>query len=303
METTRMDLLVTLDEHYLPQLRVMLTSLRLSHPGVQCRVYLLHRSIPEERLAALESGLAGWGYQLVLIRVDEAVFQDAPVTDRYPQEMYYRLLAARFLPEELKRVLYLDPDTLVINSLLPLWELELDGHLFAAAAHTGKTEIANNVNRFRLGTEGDYYNSGVLLMDLERCRNEIHTEELFDYVSNHGDELILPDQDILNALYGGRVLAVDDFIWNYDARNFSNYLVRSMGEADLDWVMAPYRRPALLRQGEALEKELPPPVPGAVPPLYELGGQIPAGSRHMSWKGPVHMDRALFSYRFEWVSV
>ena len=94
METTRMDLLVTLDEHYLPQLRVMLTSLRLSHPGVQCRVYLLHRSIPEERLAALESGLAGWGYQLVLIRVDEAVFQDAPVTDRYPQEMYYRLLAA-----------------------------------------------------------------------------------------------------------------------------------------------------------------------------------------------------------------
>ena len=126
----------------------------------------------------------------------------------------------------------------MINSLLPLWELELDGHLFAAAAHTGKTEIANNVNRFRLGTEGDYYNSGVLLMDLERCRNEIHTEELFDYVSNHGDELILPDQDILNALYGGRVLAVDDFIWNYDARNFSNYLVRSMGEADLDWVMA-----------------------------------------------------------------
>lgn len=208
METTRMDLLVTLDEHYLPQLRVMLTSLRLSHPGVQCRVYLLHRSIPEERLAALESGLAGWGYQLVLIRVDEAVFQDAPVTDRYPQEMYYRLLAARFLPEELKRVLYLDPDTLVINSLLPLWELELDGHLFAAAAHTGKTEIANNVNRFRLGTEGDYYNSGVLLMDLERCRNEIHTEELFDYVSNHGDEL-----SCRTRIFSTRSMAAGCWLW------------------------------------------------------------------------------------------
>lgn len=46
METTRMDLLVTLDEHYLPQLRVMLTSLRLSHPGVQCRVYLLPSEHP-----------------------------------------------------------------------------------------------------------------------------------------------------------------------------------------------------------------------------------------------------------------
>ena len=159
------------------------------------------------------------------------------MTDRYPQEMYYRLLAARFLPEELKRVLYLDPDTLVINSLLPLWELELDGHLFAAAAHTGKTEIANNVNRFRLGTEGDYYNSGVLLMDLERCRNEIHTEELFDYVSNHGDELILPDQDILNGLYGTRILGVDDSVWNYDARRYDRYWLGSHGEKDMDWVM------------------------------------------------------------------
>ena len=124
METTRMDLLVTLDEHYLPQLRVMLTSLHLSHPGVRCRVYLLHRGIPEERLAALGGGLARWDFSLMPIQVDETVFQDAPVTDRYPQEMYYRLLAARFLPEELDRVLYLDPDTLVINSLLPLWELE-----------------------------------------------------------------------------------------------------------------------------------------------------------------------------------
>ena len=231
-------LLVALDGNYLPQLQVLLTSISINSPQDVGALYLMHSGIPAESLQRVEKQCSAFGCALHPVPVSADFFQEAPVTKRYPQEMYYRLLAARFLPEELKRVLYLDPDTLVINSLLPLRELELDGHLFAAAAHTGKTEIANNVNRFRLGTEGDYYNSGVLLMDLERCRNEIHTEELFDYVSNHGDELILPDQDILNALYGGRVLAVDDFIWNYDARNFSNYLVRSMGEADLDWVMA-----------------------------------------------------------------
>lgn len=47
----------------------------------------------------------------------------------------------------------------------------------------------------------------------------------------------MPDQDVLNALYGDRVLELDDFIWNYDARNFSNYRMRSFGEADIDWVM------------------------------------------------------------------
>jgi len=31
--------------------------------------------------------------------------------------MYYRLLAFKFLPEELDRILYLDPDILVINPI------------------------------------------------------------------------------------------------------------------------------------------------------------------------------------------
>ena len=240
METTRMDLLVTLDEHYLPQLRVMLTSLRLSHRGVQCRVYLLHRSIPEERLAALESGLAGWGYQLVLIRVDEAVFQDAPVTDRYPQEMYYRLLAARFLPEELKRVLYLDPDILVINPVRALYDTDLEGDLMAAATHTGLLAgITDPVNRLRLENyEAEaYYNSGVLVMDLSAMRREVRPGDIFDYAREHADILLMPDQDVLNGLYGGQILGVDDSLWNYDARRFDRYLLLSQGERDMDWVM------------------------------------------------------------------
>ena len=37
-------------------------------------------------------------------------------------------------------------------------------------------------------------------MDLERARKEIHAEELFSYVKEHAMELLLPDQDVLNAL-------------------------------------------------------------------------------------------------------
>ena len=151
--------------------------------------------------------------------------------------MYYRLLASHLLPKLLKRVLYLDPDILVINPLRPLWETDLQGKLFAAAAHTGKTELANSVNQLRLGTEQDYYNSGVLLMDLEAGRREIVPQEIFQYVEQHRKELILPDQDILNALYSKKILPLEDALWNYDARNYSNYLLRSGGRCDLRWVM------------------------------------------------------------------
>lgn len=47
----------------------------------------------------------------------------------------------------------------------------------------------------------------------------------------------MPDQDLLNARYGDRVLPIDDVLWNYDARNYNNYLLRSSGVCDVRWVM------------------------------------------------------------------
>ena len=235
MET--IDLLVSLDENYLPQLRVMLYSASLNNPGVHFRVFLLHRGFSTELLSSLSRQLEVLDMELRAVRVDERLFESAPVMKQYPQEMYYRLLAAQLLPEDMDRVLYLDPDILVINPLTPLWRLDMGGKLFAAAAHTGMTELANNVNRLRLGTERDYFNSGVLLIDLARCRAEVNPEEIFSYVSEHAEELLLPDQDILNALYSSRILELDDALWNYDARNFKNYLMRSNGAADMEWVI------------------------------------------------------------------
>ena len=178
-----------------------------------------------------------WGYAFHPVQVRDALFENAPVTRQYPKEMYYRLLASHLLPGDLKRVLYLDPDILVINPIRPLWEMDLQGNLFAAAAHTGKTELANNINQLRLGTENAYFNSGVLLMDLEAGRREIIPQEIFRYVEQHRRELILPDQDILNGLYGSELYPVEESLWNYDARRFDRYQISSQGEMDMDWVM------------------------------------------------------------------
>lgn len=238
MRQNTIDLLTTLNENYLPQLRVLLTSILLNNPGERFRLYLIHRGISPEELGRLSAQCSRQEIAFYPVTVDDTLFADAPTTRQYPQEMYYRLMAAQLLPEELDRVLYLDPDILVINPLRPLWEMELGEKLFAAAAHTGKTEIANDVNRIRLGTEHKYYNSGVLLIHLAACRQEIRPEEIFRYAEQHAKELLLPDQDILNALYGSRTLELDDYIWNYDARKYSSYLFRSSGEADVDWVMA-----------------------------------------------------------------
>ena len=233
----RIQILTTLNENYLPRLQVLLTSIYVTQPEDKADIWLIHSGLTDEALSSIRCQCRLFGFGFYPVMADSSAFTNAPVSTQYPREMYYRLLAAQLLPDSLHRVLYLDPDILVINSLRPLWETDLKGNLFAAAAHTGKTELANNINQLRLGTNHNYYNSGVLLIDLERARKEILAEELFSYVKEHAKELLLPDQDVLNAMYGRRILEIDDSIWNYDARNYNNYLLRSAGVCDMDWVM------------------------------------------------------------------
>ena len=159
---------------------------------------------------------------------------------RRKRRAYSAVLGAELLPRSLDRVLYLDPDILVINPVRALYDTDLEGDLMAAATHTGLLAgITDPVNRLRLENyEAEaYYNSGVLVMDLSAMRREVRPGDIFDYAREHADILLMPDQDVLNGLYGGQILGVDDSLWNYDARRFDRYLLLSQGERDMDWVM------------------------------------------------------------------
>ena len=65
-----MNLLLTLDENYLPPCKVMLDSFFASNPGEKnVSVYLLHSAIPEEKLAELADFCAASGAVLRPIAV------------------------------------------------------------------------------------------------------------------------------------------------------------------------------------------------------------------------------------------
>ena len=238
-EEERMDLLVTLDQNYLGPLRVLLGSLFLNDPGEEFHIYMIEEGLTGAQVEELSQLCRAHHSQLHPLEVPDGLFTDAPVVRYYSRAMYYRLLAAELLPRELDRVLYLDPDILVIRPVRPLYETQLGDSLLAAASHSGLTGMSDYVNKIRLSNyeAESYYNSGVLLMNLPQMREEMRPADIFAYAREYEERLILPDQDILNGLYGTRILGVDDSVWNYDARRYDRYWLGSHGEKDMDWVM------------------------------------------------------------------
>ena len=124
---------------------------------------------------------------------------------------------------------------LVINPINELYETEMKGYLYAASYH--KRALVKGINMIRLKAYEmqEYFNSGVLLMNLPLHREKIREEEIFAYLEKNRNRLILPDQDLLNALYSKEIKK-----WtgsdNYDTL-FYYYRIQSNGRVNMDYIM------------------------------------------------------------------
>jgi len=236
--TDEINVLVTLNAGYLPPLKVMLYSLHVNNPQERIHLWLLHASLTPTEVSGVAQLASVFNWQFTDQRVAADFAAGVPLIKRYPKEMYFRLLSGEILPRDVKRVIYLDPDLLVINALRPLWEIDLKGHMLAAAVHRGVTKMVDGLNMIRLGTKTSYFNSGVLVIDLDQARTKIKLNDITAAIEKYRSELILPDQDVLNFLYGADILEIPEEVWNYDTRKYFTYQTRSLNQHEIHWVMA-----------------------------------------------------------------
>ncbi len=234
MQKNQINILVTLDENYIPYLNVMLKSLLDSNRDCCFDVYLLHSAISDKAVESTKN-ILGSDSVLHMVKATDIGLDDAPTTARYPQEIYYRIFAAKYLPDTIDKILYLDPDLIVNGSLKELYNTNLDNYYFAAASHTGPVLRKFNEIRLDMDEDAPYINSGVMLMNLKRLREEQNYNDVFEFIDKRKMLLMLPDQDIISALYGSKILALDSFKYNMTERLFRLHAPFEK-DLDLDWV-------------------------------------------------------------------
>lgn len=122
----------------------------------------------------------------------------------------YRLKIPECLP--LERVIYLDADLVVEMDIAELWDLDMNGCSLAAATDLDlKNWSAKQWERVRnIGVEPNcYFNSGVMLMDLRRIREQrTLLAELPEFVRRF-PKAVFVDQDYLNWLFQNDYCPID----------------------------------------------------------------------------------------------
>ena len=234
-----MNLLFVIDDAYVEQFKVVLFSIAQQMPRQDFQVFVMQKRLLEQD-AAIKQYVEKLGMVYHPIVVGEEAFAHAPTTDRYPDTIYYRLLAHEFLPAEVDKILYLDADLICLNDFRELYDMEMGEQLYAAASHNEDGLLLDYVNKLRLNNfemDSSYFNTGILLMNLKAIRPYVKRKDILDFIEKNRNRLMLPDQDVLNGLYADRVMAIPDEIYNYDARYSLIYQAKSQGKWDLNWVI------------------------------------------------------------------
>jgi lipopolysaccharide biosynthesis glycosyltransferase len=200
------------------------------------RVFVLHSDLDEREQRRLQKAL-GERAECQFVPVDPEMFANFPESKRYPKQIYYRLASPLLLPENLDRILYLDVDTVVINPLTDLYAQSFDGAYYMACTHIRRFLTRVNRHRLRAPEDASYVNTGVMMLDIAALRPALELDALARFVEEQKQRLILPDQDILFALYGDKIKLLDSLRYNLSDRILRFYNADpSHPRRDVDWV-------------------------------------------------------------------
>ena len=228
------NLATSADQKFLPFTYVMVFSLLEQHPQEQVRVFLLHGGLTEEDLTPLHELCASRKGAFVPLLVDHSEFANlgtTPEAKSWPPSAYYRLRLLDLLPEDVDRLLYLDGDIIVNKNLTDLYHTGLGENLIAACTDMVSFEEKRKSGRVKawprmlgkLLEEDRYFNSGMILMDVERLRKKYSFETYRELMEANDKEIRYPDQDLLNLVHQDETLILD--AWKYNCMPYNVFRI------------------------------------------------------------------------------
>ena len=147
----------------------------------------------------------------------------------YTIDTYTRLWVNEFFGANIDRVLYLDADIVVVDSIAPLWTTDLDGALMGAVDIPGSDR---GVTRLAMRAEDGYFNAGVLIIDVAQWRASRAEQIVIDYIRKNPDR-VLYDQDALNACFHACTKRLD-YRWNVIRPFYREPLVLPLPRAEIE---------------------------------------------------------------------
>lgn len=211
------------DDHYVSHVAALFRSI-IANASSSSRFcfHLISTHIAPHHLTLLSDMIEGLNAKLNIIAADDSKFAHMP-TLRYGLAAYQRIALADYLDDNIERVIYLDSDVIVVDDITPLWQIDMNGAPVAAVENLSPKACQD----FGFARQ-QYFNSGVLLVDLAQWRARDMLGEASAFIQANQHRLRFIDQCTLNGLFSNQWLRLP-LRWNQQADIYGVYKKYAQG--------------------------------------------------------------------------
>ncbi|MEH6810444.1 MAG: glycosyltransferase family 8 protein [Hyphomonas oceanitis] len=223
--TNRIDVTMGFDGAYAPHAAAVIAAVSRHADNAPFRFIILYENVSRDVQERIEKNAPGSSF--IWREVGD---EDVPAFEsrrHLTRATLYRLGLEHLAPADCERLIYLDADITVLGDLRDLWSMDLKGCALGAVA-----DGYLNTDHFEGKTfhqtwdlpEGEYFNAGILLIDLTKVRKEALFTKAMHFAAEHDEGLPYNDQDALNWTFwqSWQPLPVS---WNVQASHLQDWAV------------------------------------------------------------------------------
>jgi lipopolysaccharide biosynthesis glycosyltransferase len=218
------------DSDYVPHLATAIYSLLKNNSSLKLRIIIFTVGLDGEDQKKLKGVAEQFGACLKFEFLEDHYFDGLVLNHHFQKSNYYRLFAADLIEE--KSCLYLDADIVVTASIERIFGHDLSDYFLAAVENPGFSRHED----LGMRPESKYFNSGVMLLNLEKWREDKVKDAVISLIKKKPDAISFVDQCGLNGVIDGRWLELGREF------NFQSSMVAAESYADI----AKRREPVIL---------------------------------------------------------
>ncbi|WP_303849710.1 glycosyltransferase family 8 protein [Seleniivibrio woodruffii] len=228
-----LNVVFTIDRNYIIHFSTALLSLLENNRDTDFRIFLIYDGTKSDLEDVCRFFREKYNTEINILSIDPDIFSDFRITHHIRQATYFRLCMAEILPQDIDTLLYLDCDLIVDGSVSELSRTVMDDEYLRGVEHLFPLKNKEHLSRFGIDPESDYFNAGVMLVNLKKWREEGLTKKLMTFALERRHDILWWDQDVLNILLHEKWKKLHpkfNFIWEIMESNSADKEIREAQE-------------------------------------------------------------------------
>lgn len=220
-----MNIVLASDDNYVPLLTISIVSFLENNcnDSDEINVFILNDGITNKNIEKIRNILNKYECNISFIKTKNIENLNSKIVSLERDNIssfttYSRLFISSLIPDNIDKIIYLDCDILVVDSMKQLWDEDISDYYCAAVLDCCNTTIQKMLG---ISEDDNYINAGMLYINLKKWREDNVEEKFLEFIMNNQNRFYQHDQGIINSTFKDNIKIISP---QYNLQGYFQYM-------------------------------------------------------------------------------